>query len=276
MSFWGETLDLFEMDRIRKAYENGFSVEPAQKFDRIWGDIRDDTFWEDGTVFYTKYESAEFGSKRLAMWKTERWHPERRLPINYDPEYIANKPEGLSKLKLTADGLAVGVLKGDTWNGWNVVTGEKIKTGAKDLKPLDASMVIEAGDWKLLPDQDDETSVTVTRRTRETQSNRLRHEAIVMSKTLSANGICTLTTSRFIAADREGAANADVARLWDTATGALLQEWHFGYGNPDGAFFAGPDRVVVLSEGDAVVYHTTLCESLESLREQARTRAAGP
>lgn len=275
VSFWDETLHLFEMDRIRKAQAQAEEepVEPAEKFDRIWGDIRDSRFSGDGAALFLKYEDAEFGSKRLAMWKTERWQPERRLPIKYDPEYSANKPQGLSKLRLTADGLAVGVLKGDKWNGWDLVKGEQVKRDAKDLKPLNAAMFIEAGDWKLLPEQDDETSVTVRRRTGDTRSNRLRHEAIVMSKTLSPNGLCTLTTSRFVG-NREGPQNGDVTRLWDTATGALLQEWHFGFNNPDGAFFAGPDRVVVLSEGDALVYHTTLCEPLESLRQQARTRMA--
>jgi hypothetical protein len=214
VGFWGETLHLFAMDRIRKAQEDETSVEPAEQFDRIWGDIRDDQFSGDGTALFLKYEDATFGSKRLAMWKTERWRPERRLPIKYEAEYRAGKPEGLSKLRLTADGLAIGVLKGDAWNGWNVVTGEPVSKNANVLKPFDVAMLAESGEWKLPADKDDETSVTATRRTGETLSNRLRHEAEVMSKTLSPNGICTLTTSRFMAADREGPANADVARLW--------------------------------------------------------------
>lgn len=135
VSFWDETLHLFEMDRVLKAAEEQISVEPAEKFDRIWGDIRDGRFSGDGTALFLKYEDAEFGSKRLAMWKTERWQPERRLPIKYDPEYFANKPLGLSKLRLTADGLAVGVLKGDKWNGWDVVTGERVKATQKTLSP---------------------------------------------------------------------------------------------------------------------------------------------
>ena len=86
------------------------------------------------------------------------------------------------------------------------------------------------------------------------------------------DGSCILTTSRFYMASGEPPGGADVARLWDTETGALLREWRFGYGNPDSAFFAGHGRFVVLSAGDGFVYQIPLCGSLVELRQLATSQ----
>lgn len=262
---------LFAVDEAIRASDSELSTEPLAIFEPIWGGVKTKEFTHDGSALVVEYEK-----NKLAIWKTERWRWRHRLPIKYDARYEAGIPEGLRDIRVTADGAAVGVLHGGRWRGWSAVAGDEVSYNGDALKPLDKVTLAEFANLKLRADKNDETTVYLEDRSDGSLVYSLGHNAQVMSKTFSANGNCILTTSRFMAAGGEPPASADVARLWDTETGALLREWHFGFGAPDGAIFTGTDRIVVLSEGEGFVYTTPLCGSLDALRQQARKRIPNP
>lgn len=262
---------LYSVDEAIRASDSELSAEPLAIFDPIWGGAKAKEFTRDGSALVIQYEK-----NKLAIWKTGRWRWRHRLPIKYDARYEAGIPEGLRDIRVTADGAAVGVLRGDRWRGWSAVAGNEVLNRGDALKPIDKVTLAEFGDLKLRTDKNDETTVYLENRSDGSLVYSLGHNAQVMSKTFSADGNCILTTSRFLAAGGEPPASADVARLWDTETGALLREWRFGFGNPDGAFFTGTDRIVVLSAGEGFVYATPLCGSLDSLRREARKRILNP
>src|ERR1700686_395235 len=49
-----------------------------------------------------------YAGGKLAIWNTERWLPDRRLPLHYDPQYNAGRPEGLKDVTVAADGSVIG------------------------------------------------------------------------------------------------------------------------------------------------------------------------
>jgi uncharacterized protein YecT (DUF1311 family) len=257
---------LFAIDVAPRASDFVLPTEPTAIFEPIWGGAKAAKFTRDGETLVIKYEKS-----RLATWKTERWRPERSLPLKYEARYEAGKPEGLRDIRVTRDGSAVGVQRADAWRGWSVISGNEVSIGDV-LKPLDEVTLSEIGDLKLRTDKNDETAVYLVDRSNGRQRYPLKHKATVMSKTFSPDGNCILTTSRFFMASGEPPDRADVARLWDAETGTLLREWKFGYGNPDSAFFAGRDQLVVLSAGNGFVYRTPLCQPLDVLVQLATTR----
>lgn len=246
---------------------------PSVEFSPLWGGANTAAFTRDGSALAIAYEQ-----NKLAFWKTERWRWRRRLPLEYDAPYKEDPEgsEGLKDVRVTPDALAVGVLRGDKWRGWSVVTGDEVSEKANALKPLSDMALSEFGDLRLRANNRYDTTVYVENHDDGSLKHPLQHSAEIMSKTFSPDGSCILTTSRFFMASGSAPENADVARLWDTETGALLREWRFHYHNPHGAFFAAPDRIVVLAQGEALVYETPLCEPLDSLRGQAQMRIPSP
>ena len=260
---------LFAVEDAIRIEDADFLNKPSMEFSPLWGGAQYAAFTPDGNALLIEYK------RKLALWKTDRWRWRQRLPLDYDAQYVAGVPQGLKDVRVMAQGPAVCVRRGDGWRSWNVVSGEEVKGDASALKPLEEAALSGSEGLRLSADAQDDTTVYLEDRTG-SRKYPLQHNAQVMSKTFSPNGACILTTSRFVAASGEPPDSADVARLWDTQTGALLREWPFGFGNPDTAFFATPDRIVVLSAGKGFVYQTPLCERLDSLQAQAQARLAVP
>jgi WD40 repeat protein len=262
---------LFAVSDAMQASDPEVSTKPLATFDPIWGGAKVARFTRDGSGLVIVYEG-----RKLAFWRTGHWRWRHRLPLQYEARYEAGIPEGLRDLRVTADGAAIGVMSGGNWRGWNIVSGKETSDSAKGLRTLDKFTLSEFGQLKLRVDASEETTANLEDRSDGRQKYPLQHSAQVMSKAFSPDGSCILTTSRFYSASGDPPENADVARLWDTETGALMREWSFGYGNPDSALFAGSDHIVVLSGGEALVYETPLCQPLDSLRQQARIRVPSP
>jgi hypothetical protein len=102
---------------------------------------------------------------------------------------------------------------------------------------------------------------------------RLAHNDDVTFAAFSPNGDCVVTTSGVIRADSGPPPGGYLVRLWDSETGAQLREWQFRK-PPETAFFAGPNHIVVLHGGEALVYRTSLCEPSDVLIQLAGAQAA--
>ena len=101
---------------------------------------------------------------------------------------------------------------------------------------------------------------------------RLAHGDAVTSASFSPNGACVVSTSGVVMASGGAPPGGNRVRLWDSETGALLRDWGLA-APPDAAFFAGPERVVVLYSGQALIYPVPLCGSEDGLlRRAAATR----
>jgi WD40 repeat protein len=217
---------------------NGAARTPLTTFDAIAGDIVATDFTPDGRALLVQYEKG-----RVALWLTDRWHPEHRLPLDYGDK------QRLDNVRVTADGSVVAVQKGQAWRGWSTVSGAE---------------VLEFDRAASLP--------SLPTGVEKSQLHRLSHEADVLSERISRDGACILTASAYRMASGGAPANANVVRLWDAGSATLLRQWHFDGLGPDGAFFAGHDRVVALYQGEGYVYRTSLCEPLGVLRELAGKR----
>ncbi len=261
---------LFALEGAASSEGANFLNKPSMEFSAHWGGAQEAGFTPDGNALLIQYK------RKLALWKAERWQWQRRLPLGYDTREEAGIPQGLQDIQIGAEGSAILVRRGDGWRGWSALSGAEVKGEASALKPLQEATLSESGDLRLHLDATDETTVYLENRADGSEQFPLQHNARVMSKTFSPNGSCILTTSQFLSADTEPPESGDVARLWDTQTGAKLREWSFGHGHPDSAFFSAPDRIVVLSAGKAFVYETPLCEPLNSLRRQAQARVSSP
>lgn len=251
-------VELYPIDTTRKDED---LTEAVTDFDPIWGGAKAMKFAPDGNALIVEYERGV-----LAFWDIGRWRAQHRLPINFTPSLEDGKV--LRDVKMTADGREIGVQSRKIWHGWRIETGEGAPGDGRALKPVGEMALREHGDYRLQADEIDARTVFLLRRSTGVRQYPMSHSGSVLSMGFSENGNCVLTSSRFISASGS-LRRANVARLWDTATGALLQEWRFPYPNPEGALFSGSDRVVALSEGAALVYETKLCANLDALRHQA-------
>lgn len=254
-------VELFPIDQNPKDAQADAPTEAVAVLDPIWGGVRDVQFTPDGGALILEYERGV-----LAFWDIGRWRAQHRLPINFTPSLEDGKV--LRDVKMTADGREIGVQSRTIWHGWRIETGERAPGDGRALKPVGEMTLREHGDYSLQVDETDARTVFLLRRSSGARQYPMSHSGPVLSMGFSANGNCVLTSSRFISASGS-LPRANVARLWDTATGALLQEWRFPYPNPEGALFSGSDRVVALSEGAALVYETKLCANLDALMHQA-------
>jgi WD40 repeat protein/uncharacterized protein YecT (DUF1311 family) len=223
-------------------YANGraelFDVHSAEQislasFDALAGEVIAVDFSPDARRVFVQYESGP-----LAVWNVRRWHPEYRLPLGYDVS------RGIANVRMSEDGGMVGIQNGQTFRMWSTKTGEEVfgldNRGALRPPP------------------------TISNRN---QFRRLSHDAEVQSEAISPDGACFLTASAYRMASGHAPTDGNVVRLWDAASETLLMQWHYDGNGPDGAFFAGAERVVVFYGGEAQVYRTPLCESLALLRE---------
>lgn len=263
-------VELYPVDKNANESKGEISIEAVASLDPIWGGARAMQFTPDGRALVIAYESGV-----LASWDMGRWRAIHRLPIEFDPRYEAGKPLGLRDVKMTADAREIGVQDKQVWHGWSIDTGVRVPDSKSNLEPIDAMALLEHGDYALQEGENNNAIVFLLHRSTGMRQYPMSHSAPVSSMGFSANGNCVLTSSAFFAADVDSPPHANVARLWDTTTGALLQEWRFPSGNPAASLFSGNDRVVALSEGAAFVFETRLCADLDTLRRQAlaRTRA---
>ena len=82
---------LFSIDNI---IVEGLVTDPSATIDGIWGEVVAARFSPNGKQLFIRYAGG-----KLAIWNTERWLPERRLPLHYDPRYHAGRPEGLKDVR---------------------------------------------------------------------------------------------------------------------------------------------------------------------------------
>lgn len=263
-----DSVALFRVEMGLHEFKNGLGAEPAARFAPFWKGAKSAKFSPDGARFVVEHEGS-----RLAIWRSERWLPERRISLRYEPRWEAGVPLGLKDVVLKADGSAVGMRSGGDWRAWSVTTGLPADQPAVGLKSLKDVTLSEHDGLRLQTDKRDETVVYVLNSGAGGEKLSLKHNAQVMSRTFSSEGSCILTASRFFAAGGGAPERADVARLWDAETGRLLSEWVFGYGEPHGAVFATPDRIIVLSDGDAYVFGTPFCADVAALRRLSQESA---
>lgn len=230
--------------RARLFNANGTETGALNIFNAIAGEIVAADFTPDAQALVVQYQQG-----RLALWQVDRWQAQHHLPLEYGDERT------LDAVRLTADGTVVAVQKGNDWRGWDTASGAEVSAQAA-----------QAAQLKALPD------VPLGK----SQLHRLSHEWDVISEALSPDGACILTASAYRMASGSPPANANVVRLWEAGTATLLRQWNFDEAvrGPDAAFFAGRDRLVVLSDGAGFVYRTSLCEPLDALRKLAEARVS--
>ncbi len=144
---------LFAVEDAARVEDADFLNKPAMEFSALWGGAQRATFTPDGSALLIEY------GRKLALWKTERWRWRRRLPLDYDARYEAGIPQGLRDIQIMAEGSAVGVLRGDGWRGWNVLSGEEVRGDAKALEPLEKATLSEFDGLRLRADAEDGTTV---------------------------------------------------------------------------------------------------------------------
>jgi WD40 repeat protein/uncharacterized protein YecT (DUF1311 family) len=180
----------------------------------------------------------------IALFHTTRWRPTHAMPLDYDPV------DALDDVSMSADGRVIGVKHGPTVRRWDTWSGRALpEADATPLQPLSTAST-------------------------SSQFRRLTHEADVQSRAVSPNGTCLLTASAYRMASGGPPASADVVRLWDATSEALLQEWHFDRHGPDGAVFADDGRIVAFHGGRGLVLRTALCGAASAIGEMAGRRVA--
>jgi WD40 repeat protein len=96
----------------------GAVTDPLARFDSIWGEVVAARFSPSGKRLILRYAGG-----KLAIWNTERWLPERRLPLHYRPLSDAGHSGGYNDLTAAADGSVIGIQSAGQWRGWNVASG---------------------------------------------------------------------------------------------------------------------------------------------------------
>ena len=226
----------------------GLVTDPLATIDSIWGEVVAARFSPSGKRLIIRYTGG-----KLAIWNTERWLPERRLPLHYRPLSDAGHSGGHNDLSAAADGSVIGIQSVGQWRGWNVASGSAVAEKANNAVPFVQIALSKMGDRsvRMAGHQADLLDATTGR------TLRLAHNDDVTFAAFSPNGDCVVTTSGVMRADSGPPPGGYLVRLWDSQTGAQLQEWQFG-APPETAFFAGPNHIVVLYGGEALVYGTAL------------------
>jgi WD40 repeat protein len=161
----------------------------------------------------------------------------------------------------------IGIRSAGQWRGWNVASGSAVAEEGNDGLPITLIAPSKMGDRSLrIAGQADLLDAKSGR------PLRLAHNDEVTAAAFSPNGNCVLTTSGVMMASGGPPPGGNMVRLWDSQTGARLREWHFGK-PPETAFFAGPNYIVVLHGGEALVYRTSLCEPGDVLIQLADAQA---
>jgi WD40 repeat protein len=251
---------LFSIDNI---IAEGLLADPVATIDGIWGEVVAARFSPNGKQLFIRYAGG-----KLAIWNTERWLPERRLPLHYDPQYDAGRPEGLKDVTVAADGSVIGIRTAGQWSGWNVASGTAVAEEGNNGLPITLIAPSKMGDQSLrIAGQQADLLDAQGGRTL-----RLAHNDEVTAAAFSPNGNCVVTTSGVTMASGGPPPGGNMVRLWDSQTGARLREWHFGK-PPETAFFAGSNHIVVLYGGEALIYRTSLCEAGDVLIQLAGAQA---
>jgi WD40 repeat protein len=236
--------------------------DPLVTLDGTWGELVAARFSPSGRELIARYAGG-----KLAAWSTQRWLPQRRLPLQYEARYRAGHAQGLDDLALAQDGSVIAIQSGGRWRGWNTASGAEVSERPKDLAPLVQAVRAEADGRSLhIAGQHVELQESRTGRVL-----RLAHSDTVTSASFSPNGACVVSASGVMMASGGPPPGGNRARVWDSETGILLRDWHFG-APPDAAFFAGSERVVVLYAGKAFIYPVPLCGSDAALLQRAASR----
>ena len=207
---------LFSIDNI---IVEGLVTDPLATIDGIWGEVVAARFSPNGKQLFIRYAGG-----KLAIWNTERWLPERRLPVHYDPRYHAGRPEGLKDVTVAADGSVIGIRSAGQWSGWNVASGSAVAEEGNDGLPITLIAPSKMGDrsLRIAGQQADLLDAKSGR------PLRLAHNDEVTAAAFSPNGNCVVTTSGVMMASGGPPPGGNMVRLWDSQTGVRLREWHFG------------------------------------------------
>ena len=165
-------------------------------------------------------------------------------------------------------GSVIGIRSAGQWSGWDVASGIAVAEEGNNGLPISQIAPSKMGDRSLrIAGQQADLLDPQGGRTL-----RLAHHDDVTAAAFSPNGNCVVTTSGVTMASGGPPPGGNMVRLWDSQTGARLREWHFGK-PPETAFFAGPNYIVVLHGGEALVYRTSLCEPGDVLIQLADAQA---
>jgi len=237
--------------------------DPLVTLEGTWGELVAARFSPSGRELIARYAGG-----KLVAWSTGRWLPRHRLPLQYEARHRSGQAQGLGDLELALDGSVIATKQGGRWLGWSTASGAEVEASARPkdmvMAPLTQAARLESDGRSLrLAGQQ------VLLQTPRTGSVlRLAHGDAVTSASFSPNGACVVSTSGVVMASGGTPPGGNRVRLWDAETGALLRDW--GLVAPaDAAFFAGPERVVVLYSGQALIYPAPLCGSEEALIERA-------
>ncbi|WP_395714191.1 toll/interleukin-1 receptor domain-containing protein [Reyranella sp.] len=237
--------------------------DPLVTLEGTWGELVAARFSPSGRELIARYAGG-----KLVAWSIERWLPRHRLPLRYEARFQAGQAQGLADLELAPDGSVIATKQGGRWRGWNTASGAEVSDRPKDMAPLAQAARLESDGRSLrLAGQQ------VLLQTPRTGSVlRLAHSDAVTSASFNPTGACVVSTSGVVMASGGTPPGGNRVRLWDSETGALLRDWGLA-APPDAAFFAGPERVVVLYSGQALIYPVPLCGSEDGLlRRAAATR----
>ena len=119
---------LFSIDNV---IIEGLLADPVATIDGIWGEVVAARFSPNGKQLFIRYAGG-----KLAIWNTERWLPERRLPLHYDPQYHAGRPEGVRDVTAAADGSVIGIRSAGQWSGWDVASGIAVAEEGNNGLPI--------------------------------------------------------------------------------------------------------------------------------------------
>jgi WD40 repeat protein len=246
---------LFALDALDKE----LIQDPLVTLEGTWGELVAARFSPSGKELIARYAGG-----KLVAWSTERWCPQRRLPLQYEAKYRSRQAQGTDDLELAPDGSVIATKQGGGWRGWNTATGAAVADRPNDMRPLTRAARLEADGRTLrLAGQQ-----VLLQASKTGSVLRLAHSDTVTSASFSPTGACVVSASGVVMASGGTPPGGNRVRLWDSETGALLRDWGFA-APPDAAFFAGPEQVVVLASGRALVYAAPLCGSEEALLQRA-------
>ena len=185
----------------------GLVTDPLATIDSIWGEVVAARFSPSGKRLIIRYTGG-----KLAIWNTERWLPERRLPLHYRPLSDAGHSGGHNDLSAAADGSVIGIQSVGQWRGWNVASGSAVAEKANNAVPFVQIALSKMGDRsvRMAGHQADLLDATTGR------TLRLAHNDDVTFAAFSPNGDCVVTTSGVMRADSGPPPGGYLVRLWDS------------------------------------------------------------
>ena len=118
----------------------GLVTDPLATIDSIWGEVVAARFSPSGKRLIIRYTGG-----KLAIWNTERWLPERRLPLHYVRDLMPGTPEAIMTLA-RGRGSVIGIQSVGQWRGWNVASGSAVAEKANNAVPFVQIALSKMGD----------------------------------------------------------------------------------------------------------------------------------